>query len=432
MSWRRRLAAPMVGLWRNGETRVKLEENVRGSDVFAIQSMSAPVDHHLMELLLIIDALRRASAARITAVIPYFAYAKQEKKTSGREPISAKLVANLLTTAGANRILTMDLHSPAIEGFFDIPVDHLRAAPILARHINRQGLRDLAVVSPDAGGVARAEELRGRTGGSLAIISKRHPGPDVSEALEMVGDVCGKPAVIVDDMISTGGTLALAAELLKERGASPIYAAATHGIFAQEGLELDPSVALGQGPGYGHASLARQRPDRQDRDRLGGSVAGRGGHPYPQRPQYQRPLHLRRACGGSAGGIGPVSGDSWTLIAIAVVALLVMAGAATVEASAGLISRQRFRQAASGPSRERSVQTLARSPPLARLRAAAGAGDRHRAGREPDHLRHHAGGRPGTGGDCRRRGQRALPASSVRLFRARWRARDRAPPPERC
>ncbi|MBW3632520.1 MAG: ribose-phosphate pyrophosphokinase [Chloroflexi bacterium] len=232
------LGRAVVGTWRNGETRVKLEENVRGSDVFAIQAMSDPVNHHLMELLLIIDALRRASAARITAVIPYFAYAKQEKKTSGREPISAKLVANLLTTAGADRILTMDLHSPAIEGFFDIPVDHLRAAPILARHINRQVLKDLAIVSPDAGGVARAEELRGRTGGSLAIISKRHPGPDVSEALEMVGDVCGKPAVIVDDMISTGGTLALAAELLQERGASPIYAAATHGIFAQEGLQL--------------------------------------------------------------------------------------------------------------------------------------------------------------------------------------------------
>lgn len=232
------LGRAVVGTWRNGETRVKLEENVRGSDVFAIQAMSAPVNHHLMELLLIIDSLRRASAARITAVIPYFAYAKQEKKTSGREPISAKLVANLLTTAGADRILTMDLHSPAIEGFFDIPVDHLRAAPILARHINRQGLKDLAVVSPDAGGVARAEELRGRTGGSLAIISKRHPGPDISEALEMVGDVCGKPVVIVDDMISTGGTLGLAAELLRERGASPIYAAATHGIFAQDGLEL--------------------------------------------------------------------------------------------------------------------------------------------------------------------------------------------------
>src|SRR3954466_775542 len=142
------LAAPLgravLGTWKNGETRVKLEENVRGSDVFVIQSMSHPVNNHLMELLLIVDALRRASAARITAVIPYYAYAKQEKKTSGREPISAKLVANLLTTAGADRILTMDLHSPAIEGFFDIPVDHLRAAPILARHINRQGMRDLA------------------------------------------------------------------------------------------------------------------------------------------------------------------------------------------------------------------------------------------------------------------------------------------------
>jgi ribose-phosphate pyrophosphokinase len=238
----RELEAPLgravIGSWRNGETRVKLEENVRGSDVFVIQSMSDPVNHHLMELLLIIDALRRASAARITAVIPYFAYAKQEKKTSGREPISAKLVANLLTTAGADRILTMDLHSPAIEGFFDIPVDHLRAAPILSRHINRLKLDDLVIVSPDAGGVARAEDLRGRTGGSLAIISKRHPGPDVTEALEMVGDVNGKPAVIVDDMISTAGTLVVAAELLQQRGAGEILSAATHGIFAQDALGL--------------------------------------------------------------------------------------------------------------------------------------------------------------------------------------------------
>ena len=238
----RELEAPLgravIGSWRNGETRVKLEENVRGSDVFVIQSMSDPVNHHLMELLLIIDALRRASAARITAVIPYFAYAKQEKKTSGREPISAKLVANLLTTAGADRILTMDLHSPAIEGFFDIPVDHLRAAPILSRHINRLKLSDVVIVSPDAGGVARAEELRGRSGGSLAIISKRHPGPDVTEALEMVGDVSGKPAVIVDDMISTAGTLVVAAELLEQRGAGTVLAAATHGIFAQDALGL--------------------------------------------------------------------------------------------------------------------------------------------------------------------------------------------------
>jgi ribose-phosphate pyrophosphokinase len=238
----RELEAPLgravIGSWRNGETRVKLEENVRGSDVFVIQSMSDPVNHHLMELLLIIDSLRRASAARITAVIPYFAYAKQEKKTSGREPISAKLVANLLTTAGADRILTMDLHSPAIEGFFDIPVDHLRAAPILSRHIRRLKLDDLVIVSPDAGGVARAEDLRGRSGGSRAIISKHHPGPDVTEALEMVGDVNDKPAVIVDDMISTGGTLVVAAELLQQRGAGEILSAATHGIFAQDALGL--------------------------------------------------------------------------------------------------------------------------------------------------------------------------------------------------
>src|SRR5690348_14693723 len=162
----RELEAPLgravVGQWRNGETRVKLEENVRGSDVFVIQSMSEPANHHLMEMLMMIDALRRASAARITAVIPYYAYAKQEKKTTGREPISAKLVANLLTTAGAHRIVAMDLHSPAIEGFFDIPVDHLRAAPILARHIKRQSLDDVVAVSPDAGGVARAEDLRTR------------------------------------------------------------------------------------------------------------------------------------------------------------------------------------------------------------------------------------------------------------------------------
>ena len=238
----RELEAPLgralVGTWKNGETRVKLDENVRGSDVFVIQSICDPVDHHLMELLLMIDALRRASAARITAVIPYYGYAKQEKKTSGREPISAKLVANLICTAGAHRVLTVDLHSPAIEGFFDIPVDHLRATPLLARHCKRQGLQQAVAVSPDAGGVGRAEEFRVRLGGSLAIISKRHPSADVSETLEMVGDVDGAVAVIVDDMISTGGTLTMAAELLRERGASSVLAVATHGIFAADALEL--------------------------------------------------------------------------------------------------------------------------------------------------------------------------------------------------
>jgi ribose-phosphate pyrophosphokinase len=170
-------------------------------------------------------------------VIPYYGYAKQEKKTSGREPISAKLVANLIVTAGADRVLALDLHAPAIEGFFDIPVDHLRATPLLARRYRHHYADGIVVVSPDAGGVARADEFRSRVGASLAIISKRHPGPDSTEVLEMVGDVEDKIAVIVDDMISTGGTLTEAARLLKERGAREVHAAATHGIFAGTALE---------------------------------------------------------------------------------------------------------------------------------------------------------------------------------------------------
>ncbi|MGI8403748.1 MAG: ribose-phosphate diphosphokinase [Thermomicrobiales bacterium] len=232
------LGRAIVGTWRNGETRVKLEENVRGSDVFVIQPTCDPVNNNVMELLLMIDALRRASAARITAVIPYYGYAKQEKKTSGREPISAKLVANLLTTAGTDRVLAVDLHSPAIEGFFDIPVDHLRATALLAAYFRREIDDQVVVVSPDAGGVARAEDFRERARGSLAIISKQHPRPDATEMLEMVGDVEGKIAVIVDDMISTGGTLIQAAKLLKERGAAAIHVAATHGIFAADAFDL--------------------------------------------------------------------------------------------------------------------------------------------------------------------------------------------------
>ncbi len=179
---KRRSAARIVGTWRNGETRVKLEENVRGSDVFIIQSMSNPADHHLMELLLMIDAGKRASAARITAVIPYYAYAKQEKKTSGREPISAKLVANLIVTAGVDRVLTLDLHAPAIEGFFDIPVDHLRAAPLLAHRFRRGDAIDIVAVSPDAGGVARADAFRTRVGASTRnhLETASQPGCDRS------------------------------------------------------------------------------------------------------------------------------------------------------------------------------------------------------------------------------------------------------------
>jgi ribose-phosphate pyrophosphokinase len=225
-----------VGAFRNGETRVKIEENVRGSDIFIVQPMCSPVNHHLMELLIVIDAMRRASAGRITAVIPYYGYAKQEKKMAGREPISAKLVANLLVTAGVDRILTVDLHAPAIEGFFDIPVDHLRAAPILANHIRREGFSDIVVVSPDAGGVPRADDFRGRIGGGLAIFSKMRQVPDAAAMLDMVGEVNGKVAIIVDDMISTGGTLIEAAQQLHERGARAVFAAAIHGVFADGAL----------------------------------------------------------------------------------------------------------------------------------------------------------------------------------------------------
>jgi ribose-phosphate pyrophosphokinase len=229
----------LISTFKNEETRVRIEENVRGADVFVIQSTCSPVDHSVMELLLMIDALRRASAHRVTAVIPYYGYAKQEKKTAGREPISAKLVANIIRTAGADRVVSMDLHAPAIEGFFDIPVDHLRANPVLAdAFLRRLDHDDIVVVSPDSGGVARANDFRLRVGGHLAIIAKQRPQPDMAEVIEMVGDVRGKTAVIVDDMISTGGTLIEAAETLLSRGARDVVACATHGIFAGGAIQL--------------------------------------------------------------------------------------------------------------------------------------------------------------------------------------------------
>ena len=226
------LGRAIVGRFKNGETRVKLDENVRGSDVFIIQSMQAPVNEHLMEMLIMIDAVRRSSASRITAVIPYYGYARQEKKSSGREPISAKLVANLLVTAGADRILTIDLHSPAIEGFFDIPVDHLRAAPLLTDFFRLQEMENVVVVSPDAGGVGRAEDFRIRIGADLAIIAKKRAEADRPQVIEMVGDVAGKTVIVVDDMISTGSTLVEATATLRSRGAEAIYACAIHPLFA--------------------------------------------------------------------------------------------------------------------------------------------------------------------------------------------------------
>jgi len=238
------LGAASIDRFPNDELRLRIEQNVRGSDVFVVQSMSEPVDQHIMQLLIMIDALRRGSADRITAVVPYFAYAKQEKKTAPREPISAKLVANLLTVAGADRVLTVDLHAAAIEGFFDIPVDHLRGAALLADYVHSLGLQNLVVVSPDAGGVARANDFRYRIGASLAIIAKQRLRPDAVEMIEMVGDVRGRTAVIVDDMISTGGTLLEAAHLLRERGAAAVYVVATHAILAGNAAERMRSGVL--------------------------------------------------------------------------------------------------------------------------------------------------------------------------------------------
>jgi ribose-phosphate pyrophosphokinase len=238
-----RVGNALVDRFKNDECRIEIRENVRGAEVFVVQSLcrspqGATVNDSIMELLLIIDALRRASANRITAVIPYYGYAKQDKKTKGREPISAKLVANMIENAGAERIVTLDLHAAQIQGFFDIPVDNLMAAPTLCNYLKNQDLQgdSIVVVSPDAGGVPRAETFAKRLKSNLAVIIKRRPEPDVSEVTHIVGDVQGKIAVVVDDMISTGGTLVKAAEALRTRGATDVYTLATHGIFAGDAI----------------------------------------------------------------------------------------------------------------------------------------------------------------------------------------------------
>ena len=245
------LGKALVDKFKNEECRIEIKENVRGAEVFVLQSLCRSIPHNeneiantvndsLVEVLLMIDALRRASAYRITAVIPYYGYAKQDKKTKGREPISAKLVANMIAAAGARRVVTLDLHAAQIQGFFDLPVDNLEAAPTLWGYLKQQGLdgRNVVVVSPDAGGVPRAEKIAKKLGSTLAIVFKRRPEPDVSEVTEVVGDVRGKVAVVVDDMISTGGTLAKAAEGLIQRGATQVYCCASHGIFAGDAIKV--------------------------------------------------------------------------------------------------------------------------------------------------------------------------------------------------
>jgi len=226
-----------VGHFNNGETQVIIDESVRGKDVFIVQPTCNPVNDSMMELLIMVDAAKRASARTITAVIPYYAYARQDRKTRGREPISAKLMANLLTTAGVTRVITVDLHAGQIQGFFDIPVDHLPGVPLLADYIRSKNLDELIVVSPDLGGVTRARQLADRLHAPIAIIEKRRPMPGVAEVMNLIGNVAGRTAVMIDDIVDTAGSLTEGANALMKNGAKEVYACCTHGVLS------DPAVA---------------------------------------------------------------------------------------------------------------------------------------------------------------------------------------------
>ncbi len=221
----------------NGEIYVRFQESVRGIDAFVIQTCTEPINRNIMEMMFMIDALKRASAKRISAVVPYYGYSRQDKKTLAREPISARLVADLLETAGADRILTMDLHAGQIQGFFSVPVDHLTAVPLLASYISRKNLPDLVMVSPDAGRVKMAKKYSDHLSAPMAVLHKRRPEHNVAEVMNVIGDVEGKTAVLVDDMIDTGGTLASSARALVEAGAKEVFACATHGIFSDPAKE---------------------------------------------------------------------------------------------------------------------------------------------------------------------------------------------------
>ncbi|MBI2345612.1 MAG: ribose-phosphate pyrophosphokinase [Deltaproteobacteria bacterium] len=235
-----------VKQFSDGETWVEIKENVRGMDVFVIQPTSAPANHHMMELLIMIDAFKRASADRITAVMPYYGYARQERKVQPRTPISAKLVADLLTAAGANRILSMDLHAGQIQGFFNIPFDHLYSMPVLLDAIREVVQTDGVVVAPDAGGAERARAFAKRLGCPLAMIDKRRSAPNVSEVMHLIGDVQGRRAVIVDDIIDTAGTLSQAAAALKKEGATAVFACCAHGVFSGKAAETIMASPLEQ------------------------------------------------------------------------------------------------------------------------------------------------------------------------------------------
>ena len=227
-----------IGRFSDGEVTVEIQQNVRARDIFVVQSTCSPTNENLMELLILVDALKRASARRITAVMPYFGYARQDRRPrSTRVPISAKVVANLLETVGVERVLTMDLHADQIQGFFDIPVDNIYASPVLLSDLKSRDYPELVVVSPDVGGVVRARALAKQLGCDLAIIDKRRPKANVSEVMHVIGEIEGRNCVIMDDMIDTAGTLVKAAEVLKERGAGKVFAYCTHPVFSGPAIE---------------------------------------------------------------------------------------------------------------------------------------------------------------------------------------------------
>ncbi|HAM34852.1 MAG TPA: phosphoribosylpyrophosphate synthetase [Elusimicrobia bacterium] len=227
-----------VNRFADGEINVQIDENVRGADCYVVQPTCRPVNEHLIELLIMIDALRRASAGRITAVLPYFGYARADRKSAPRVPISAKLMANLITTSGSNRVITMDLHAAQIQGFFDIPVDHLFAAPVMLDYFRKKKLDNLTVVSPDVGGVERARAMAKRLEAKLAIVDKRRPHPNEASVYNIIGEVQGRTALILDDMVDTGGTLTKVVEKLRECGALKVYAACVHGVLSGAAGEL--------------------------------------------------------------------------------------------------------------------------------------------------------------------------------------------------
>lgn len=231
------LGEAFVGRFNNGEVQIMIDESVRGKDVFIIQPTSYPVNDNLMELMVMADALKRASARHITAVVPYYGYARQDRKTRGREPITAKLVANLMQTSGITRLVTIDLHAGQIQGFFDVPVDHLYGASILAKYINEKNLEDFIVVSPDLGGVTRARDLADRIGAPIAIIEKKRPEPGVAKVMNLIGDVKGKNCIIVDDIVDTAGSLVEGAKALEAFGAKSVMAAVTHAVLTDPASE---------------------------------------------------------------------------------------------------------------------------------------------------------------------------------------------------